>query len=139
MTASLTDSVADALAGFGVAEQDAAAIGRWLQEMIDDARRGWAVDDFHRAAIVEHLRHQACSRSTATALAALDRIEQEAFGGARVPSTHVRERFFPMQATVWDREIYRHWCHDCQRWTESDARTNLLGPLWCECGTRLVP
>ncbi|HEY3477536.1 MAG TPA: hypothetical protein VGL02_01440 [Streptomyces sp.] len=137
MTSSLADPVADVLGGFGVAEQAATEAGRWLQELIDDARRGWS-EDCHRAVIVEHLRH-ACGCSTATALAALDRIEQDVFGGARVPATDVRDRFCATRSSVWDRELNRHWCHDCRSWTGSDVHVELLGPLWCPCGARLVP
>lgn len=138
MTVSLADPIAAVLTGHGTGERDAAEIGKWIQGMIEDARRGWVHPDFHRAGIVEGLR-TVCGRETRAALAALDCIERAVFGGVRVPATGVRERFIPTKLSLWDRELNCHLCPACESWTEPDSHVELLGPLWCPCGALLVP
>lgn len=142
MTASFAVPIAAILSGLGTGEREAAEAGRWLEELIDDARRGWPVPEFNRAEIVERLRGAYGRRDgneTRIALAALDRVEREVFGGACVPGADIRTRFHPTSLSIWDRELNRFWCHDCQSWAAFDGHTDLLGPMWCPCGANLVP
>lgn len=120
---------------------EAEPAGRWIERFrstIRYARRGdqLAADDLNRADLVDQLRtvYRHRDGKTTVALQALTRIENEFFGGARIPEPTVRQRFFQAQGSVWDKLFNRWYCQDCGEWADQDHRHPLLG-CGCPCST----
>ncbi|MDT7783016.1 MAG: hypothetical protein QOF58_1435 [Pseudonocardiales bacterium] len=123
---------------------EAGHAGQWIDRFVSRigyARGGdqSAAGELNRADLVDDLRvvsrHRAIrGAKTTMALTALTRIENEFFGGVRIPEPTVRQRFCPAQGSVWDKLLNRWYCHDCGLWAEQDHHSPLLGGQ-CSCTT----
>ncbi|RJQ74214.1 hypothetical protein D5S17_23385 [Pseudonocardiaceae bacterium YIM PH 21723] len=127
------------LISLGFTAEHAHEAEQWVTDTLRDACLGFG-DCLHRADWMETLRgNRYDGQETQLALTALNRIEQDVLGGVRIPPTDIKHRFHPTRLSIWDRELNRYFCHECQIWVTNDGDPDLLYTKYCPAGHVVSP